>query len=124
MTGGDLGAGDDDAFRKYLAEIAAFPLLTPEDEIRLAKAVETGDEDARRRLTESNLRLVVSIAKRFDGKGFRLADLVQEGNLGLSRAVDRYDWRKGFTFSSYATWWVRQAITQAIDGPRPSDSPA
>ena len=122
MASGDL-ADDDDAIRKYLTEIAAFPLLTRDDEIRLGKAVKAGDEDARRKLTESNLRLVVSIAKKYDRKGLRLLDLIQEGNIGLSRAVDRYDWRKGFKFSTYATWWVRQAITQAIEGPRPGEGP-
>ena len=122
MASGDL-AGDDDALRTYLTEIAAFPLLTRDDEIRLGKAVDAGDEDARRKLTESNLRLVVSIAKKYDRKGLRLLDLIQEGNIGLSRAVDRYDWRKGFKFSTYATWWVRQAITQAIEGPRPGEDP-
>lgn len=121
MASGDL-AGDDDALRKYLTEIAAFPLLARDDEIRLGKAVEAGDEGARRKLTESNLRLVVSIAKKYDRKGLRLLDLIREGNIGLSRAVDRYDWRKGFKFSTYATWWVRQAITQAIEGPRPAPS--
>ncbi len=103
MVSGDSAPGDDEALRKYLAEIAAFPLLTSEDEVRLAQAVEGGDEDARRALTESNLRLVVSIAKKYDGTGLRLLDLIQEGNIGLSRAVDRYDWRKGFKFSTYAT---------------------
>ena len=123
MVSRDSAPGDDEALRKYLAEIAAFPLLTSEDEIRLAQAVEGGDEDARRTLTESNLRLVVSIAKKYDGTGLRLLDLIQEGNIGLSRAVDRYDWRKGFKFSTYATWWVRQAITQAIEGRRPGQAP-
>jgi RNA polymerase primary sigma factor len=123
MASGDLPPGDDDALRKYLTEIAVFPLLTSADEVRLGKAAEAGDEDARRQLTESNLRLVVSIAKKYDGRGLRLLDLIQEGNIGLSRAVDRYDWRKGFKFSTYATWWVRQAITEAIEGPRPGDAP-
>jgi RNA polymerase primary sigma factor len=123
MGSGDLAPGDDDALRKYLTEIAAFPLLTSEDEVRLGRAIEAGDEEARRRLAESNLRLVVSIAKKYDGRGLRLLDLIQEGNIGLSRAVDRYDWRKGFRFSTYATWWVRRAITEAIEGPRPRDAP-
>jgi RNA polymerase primary sigma factor len=123
MANGGLSGSDDEALRKYLREIAGFPLLAREDEIELARAVEVGDEEARRKLTESNLRLVVSIAKRYDGKGLRLLDLIQEGNIGLTRAVERYDWRKGFKFSTYATWWVRQAITQAIDGPRPGEGP-
>jgi RNA polymerase primary sigma factor len=122
MGSGDLAPGDDDALRKYLTEIAAFPLLTTEDEVRLGRAIEAGNEEARRKLAESNLRLLVSIAKKYDGRGLRLLDLIQEGNIGLSRAVDRYDWRKGFTFSTYATWWVRRAITEAIEGPRPGDA--
>jgi RNA polymerase primary sigma factor len=123
MVSGYSAPGDDEALRKYLTEIAAFPLLTSEDEVRLGKAVEAGDEDARRKLIESNLRVVVSIAKKYDGSGLRLPDLVQEGNLGLSRAADRYDWRKGFKFSTYATWWIRQAIARAIEGPRPGEGP-
>jgi RNA polymerase primary sigma factor len=123
MGSGDLAPGDDDALSKYLTEIAAFPLLTSEGEVRLGRAIEAGDEEARRKLAESNLRLVVSIAKKYDGRGLRLLDLIQEGNIGLSRAVDRYDWRKGFKFSTYATWWVRRAITEAIEGPRPGDAP-
>ena len=118
MVSGDSAPGDDEALRKYLAEVAAFPLLTSEDEVRLGRAIEVGDEDARRKLIESNLRLVVPIAKKYEGSGLRLLDLIQEGNLGLSRAADRYDWRKGFKFSTYATWWIRQAITRAIEGPR------
>ena len=124
MVSGDSAPGDDEALRKYLTEIAAFPLLKSEDEVRLGKAVEAGDEDARRKLIESNLRLVVFIAKKYDGSGLRLLDLIQEGNLGLSRAADRYDWRKGFKFSTYATWWIRQAITRAIEGPWPSEGPS
>ena len=123
MVSGYSAPGDDEAVRKYLTEIAAFPLLTSEDEVRLGKAVEAGDHDARRRLIESNLRLVVSIATKYDGRGLRLLDLIQEGNLGLSRAADRYDWRKGFKFSTYATWWIRQAITRAIEGPRSGEDP-
>ncbi len=123
MANGDLAGGDDETLRKYLNEIAGFPLLTREDEIELARAAEAGDKEAGRKLMESNLRLVVSIAKRYDGKGLRLLDLIQEGNIGLTRAVERYDWRKGFKFSTYATWWVRRAITQAVDGPRPGEGP-
>ena len=118
MTGDDESSGDDD-LRQYLAAISAFPLLTREEEVRLAKAVEGGDEVARRTLIESNLGLVVSIARRYDAPGFRLLDLIQEGNIGLWRAAERYDWRKGFKFSTYATWWVRQQITRALDGPGP-----
>ena len=92
--------------------------------MRLGKAIEAGDHDSRRKLIESNLLLVVSIAKKYQGHGLRLLDLVQEGNIGLTRAADRYDWRKGFKFSTYATWWVRQAITRAIQGPRPGDTSA
>ena len=123
MASGDLPPGEDDALRKYLAEIAAFPLLSSDDEVRLAKAAEAGDEDARRKLTESNLHLVVAVARRYDGRGLRLVDLISEGNIGLARAVDHYDWRKGFRFPTYATWWVRQAITQAVEGPRPGEAP-
>jgi RNA polymerase primary sigma factor len=123
MVSGDSAPGEDEALRKYLTEIAAFPLLTSEDEVHLGKAVQAGDEDARRKLIESNLRLVVSIAKKYDGSGLRLLDLIQEGNLGLARAADRFDWRKGFKFSTYATWWVRQAISRAIEGPRPGEGP-
>jgi RNA polymerase primary sigma factor len=110
---------DDDDLRQYLDEIARFPLLAPEDEVRLAKAIEAGDDHARRQLIESNLRLVVSIARRYDRRGLRLHDVIQEGNIGLSRAVERYDWRKGFKFSTYATWWTRQAITEAVKGKDP-----
>ena len=103
-----------DPVRMYLKEIGRIPLLTFEDEIRLAKRFEKGDLRAKKKLTESNLRLVVSIAKKYIGRGMSLLDLIQEGNLGLIRAVEKYDWRKGYKFSTYATWWIRQAITRAI----------
>jgi RNA polymerase primary sigma factor len=109
--------GEDDGLRRYLEEIARIPPLTKDDEIRLAQGVEAGEEDARRRLIESNLRLVVAVARRFDRSRIRFADAIQIGNIGLGRAVDHYDWRKGFKFSTYATWWIRQAIIDAIRGP-------
>jgi RNA polymerase primary sigma factor len=124
MPIGEQPPGDDEAFRRYLAEVSAFPLLPRDEEVRLAKAMEAGDTSARRKLIEANLRLVVAIARKYEGNGLRLPDLIQEGNLGLARAADRYDWRKGFKFSTYATWWVRQAITQAIQGPDPGNAPA
>ena len=101
-----------DLFRLYLDEIGRHPLLTADDEVRLAKAIEAGDEAARRTMIESNLRLVVSIARRYWVTGLPLADLVQEGNLGLLRAVEKFDWRRGVKFSTYATWWIKQAITR------------
>ena len=103
-----------DPVRMYLKEIGRVPLLKFEDEISLAKRYEKGDKRAKRKLTESNLRLVVSIAKKYIGRGMSLLDLIQEGNQGLIRAVEKYDWRKGYKFSTYATWWIRQAITRAI----------
>ena len=108
---------DDEPLRRYLAEVASVPLLTRDDEILLAQAAEAGDQDARRRLLESNLPLVVAIARRYDGQGLRLVDVIQEGNIGLTRAADHYDWRKGIKFSTYATSWIRQAITEALHGP-------
>ncbi|MGO0123040.1 RNA polymerase sigma factor RpoD [Desulfothermobacter acidiphilus] len=104
----------DDPVRMYLKEIGRISLLTPEEEIELAKRMEQGDEEAKRRLIEANLRLVVSIAKRYVGRGMLFLDLIQEGNLGLIKAVEKFDWRKGYKFSTYATWWIRQAITRAI----------
>lgn len=104
----------DDPVRMYLKEIGRVPLLTAEEEIELAKRMEAGDEDAKQRLCEANLRLVVSIAKRYVGRGMLFLDLIQEGNLGLIKAVDKFNWRKGFKFSTYATWWIRQAITRSI----------
>lgn len=108
------GVAIDDPVRMYLKEIGRVPLLTAEDEVSLAKLIEQGDEEAKRRLAEANLRLVVSIAKRHVGRGMLFLDLIQEGNLGLIKAVEKFDYRKGFKFSTYATWWIRQAITRAI----------
>ena len=104
----------DDPVRMYLKEIGKVPLLSPEEEIELAKRMSQGDENARHRMTEANLRLVVSIAKRNVGRGMLFLDLIQEGNLGLIKAVEKFDYTKGYKFSTYATWWVRQAITRAI----------
>ena len=104
----------DDPVRMYLKEIGKVPLLTPEEELDLAKRMSEGDEEARRRMTEANLRLVVSIAKRYVGRGMLFLDLIQEGNLGLIKAVEKFDYTKGYKFSTYATWWIRQAITRAI----------
>jgi len=108
------GVGIDDPVRMYLKEIGRVPLLTPEEEVVLAKLMEEGEEEAKRRLAEANLRLVVSIAKRYVGRGMLFLDLIQEGNLGLIKAVEKFDYRKGYKFSTYATWWIRQAITRAI----------
>jgi len=104
----------DDSVRMYLREIGRIPLIKTEDEIRLAKLIEKGDQVAKKKLAEANLRLVVSIAKKYIGRGLSLLDLVQEGNTGLLRAVEKFDHRKGYKFSTYATWWIRQAITRAI----------
>lgn len=103
-----------DPIRLYLRDIAEAPLLTAEEEVELAKRIEAGDMEALQRFVRSNLRLVVSIAKRYVGRGLSLLDLIQEGNIGLIRAVQKYDWRRGYRFSTYATWWIRQAITRAI----------
>ncbi|MGE5576506.1 MAG: RNA polymerase sigma factor RpoD [Syntrophothermus sp.] len=108
------GISLDDPVRMYLKEIGRVPLLTAEEEIELARRIEAGDEKAKRRLAEANLRLVVSIAKRYVGRGMLFLDLIQEGNLGLIKAVEKFDYRKGYKFSTYATWWIRQAITRAI----------
>jgi RNA polymerase primary sigma factor len=108
------GVGVDDPVRMYLKEIGKVDLLTAEEEIELAKGMEAGDEACKRRLAEANLRLVVSIAKRYVGRGMLFLDLIQEGNLGLIKAVEKFDYRKGYKFSTYATWWIRQAITRAI----------
>ena len=108
------GVNIEDPVRMYLKEIGKVPLLTPEEEIDLAKRMEMGDESAKKRLAEANLRRVVSIAKRYVGRGMQFLDLIQEGNLGLIKAVEKYDYSKGFKFSTYATWWIRQAITRSI----------
>ncbi|MBQ8081299.1 MAG: RNA polymerase sigma factor RpoD [Clostridia bacterium] len=108
------GISIDDPVRMYLKEIGKVPLLTAEQETELAMRMEEGDEDAKRQLAEANLRLVVSIAKRYVGRGMLFLDLIQEGNLGLIKAVEKFDYRKGYKFSTYATWWIRQAITRAI----------
>ena len=108
------GISIDDPVRMYLKEIGRVPLLTAEEEVALAKRMEQGDEDAQKRLAEANLRLVVSIAKRYVGRGMLFLDLIQEGNLGLIKAVEKFDYNKGYKFSTYATWWIRQAITRAI----------
>ncbi|NLX90703.1 MAG: RNA polymerase sigma factor RpoD [Firmicutes bacterium] len=108
------GVSINDPVRMYLKEIGKIPLLTPEEEIDLAKRMEDGNEEAKRRLAEANLRLVVSIAKKYVGRGMLFLDLIQEGNLGLIKAVEKFNYRKGFKFSTYATWWIRQAITRAI----------
>jgi RNA polymerase primary sigma factor len=106
--------GADDALATYLREIRPVPLLTAEQEIELAKRIEAGDEAAMQHFILANLRLVVNIAKKYQGRGFSLLDLIQEGNIGLMRAVQKFDWRRGFRFSTYATWWIRQAITRAL----------
>ena len=114
LEGFDLGDIYDDSIQMYLREIGKVPLLKAEEEMSLAQRIAKGDAAARQRLTEANLRLVVSIAKKYMGRNLGLLDLIQEGNLGLFRAVDKFDWTKGFKFSTYATWWIRQAITRAL----------
>ena len=108
------GVSTEDPVRMYLKEIGNVPLLSSEEEVDLAKLVETGDEEAKKKLTEANLRLVVSIAKKYVGRGMPFLDLIQEGNMGLMKAVDKFDYTKGYKFSTYATWWIRQAITRGI----------
>lgn len=108
------GVKIDDPVRMYLKEIGRVPLLSADEEIKLAQRIEQGDEEAKRRLAEANLRLVVSIARRYVGRGMVFLDLIQEGNMGLIKAVEKFDYSKGFKFSTYATWWIRQAITRAI----------
>jgi RNA polymerase primary sigma factor len=114
IEGVEEEAGADDALATYLREIRPVPLLTAAQEIDLAKRIEDGDEDAMQHFILANLRLVVNIAKKYQGRGFSLLDLIQEGNIGLMRAVQKFDWRRGFRFSTYATWWIRQAITRAL----------
>jgi RNA polymerase primary sigma factor len=111
---GDLAVATTDALQLFLAEIARYPLLTAAQEVELAKRIERGDPEAKQRMINSNLRLVVSIAKRYQGHGLSLLDLIQEGVLGLIRAVEKFDWRKGFKFSTYATWWIRQAVQRGV----------
>lgn len=108
------GVSTEDPVRMYLKEIGNVPLLTTEQEVELAKRVEAGDEEAKKQLTEANLRLVVSIAKKYVGRGMPFLDLIQEGNMGLMKAVDKFDYTKGYKFSTYATWWIRQAVTRGI----------
>lgn len=110
----DTGDISDDSVRMYLREIGQYPLLTGEEEVNLARRIVKGDQNAKQRLAQANLRLVVSIAKKYIGRGLSLLDLIQEGNMGLMRAVEKFDFTKGFKFSTYATWWIRQAITRAI----------
>nr|MCR4926293.1 sigma-70 family RNA polymerase sigma factor [Clostridiales bacterium] len=113
-TGETKNVAMEDPVKVYLKEIGRVPLLTPEEEIELAIRISDDDETAKKRLAEANLRLVVSIAKKYVGRGMQFLDLIQEGNLGLIKAVDKFDYTKGFKFSTYATWWIRQAITRAI----------
>ena len=108
------GVSIEDPVRMYLKEIGKVPLLSAEEEIELAKRMADGDQEAKKKLAEANLRLVVSVAKRYVGRGMLFLDLIQEGNLGLIKAVEKFDYRKGYKFSTYATWWIRQAITRAI----------
>ena len=112
--GASEGIGIDDPVRMYLKEIGKVPLLDAKEEIEIAKRMAEGDEEARKQLAEANLRLVVSVAKKYVGKGLLFLDLIQEGNIGLIKAVEKFDYRKGYKFSTYATWWIRQAITRAI----------
>ncbi len=111
---GDLAVATTDALQLFLNEAARYPLLTAAEEVELAKRVERGDEEAKERMINSNLRLVVSIAKRYQGHGLSLLDLIQEGIIGLIRAVEKFDWRRGFKFSTYATWWIRQAVQRGV----------
>ena len=114
VPSGEQSVTNDDPVKVYLKEIGRVPLLTSEEEVDLAIRISNGDVAAKQRLSEANLRLVVSIAKRYLGRGMQFLDLIQEGNLGLIKAVEKFDYTKGFKFSTYATWWIRQAITRAI----------
>src|SRR5205809_3471721 len=111
---GDLAVATTDALQLFLNEAGRWPLLTAEEEVELAKRIERGDKEAKDRMINSNLRLVVSIAKRYQGHGLSLLDLIQEGIIGLIRAVEKFDWRRGFKFSTYATWWIRQAVQRGV----------
>jgi RNA polymerase primary sigma factor len=111
---GDLATATTDALQLFLNEMARYPLLTAEEEVELAKRIERGDKEAKDRMVNSNLRLVVSIAKKYQGHGLSLLDLIQEGIIGLIRAVEKFDWRRGFKFSTYATWWIRQAVQRGV----------
>jgi RNA polymerase primary sigma factor len=111
---GDLATATTDALQLFMNEVGRYPLLTKEQEVELAKRVERGDEEAKEQMINSNLRLVISIAKRYQGHGLSLLDLIQEGIIGLIRAVEKFDWRKGFKFSTYATWWIRQAVQRGV----------
>jgi len=114
QSSGEVGGADQDTVRQYLHEIGSIPLLTPEQERELAKAYQAGDEEAGRRLAEANLRLVVNIAKRYAGHGISFLDIIQEGNLGLMKSIEKFNYEKGYKLSTYATWWIRQAISRAI----------
>jgi RNA polymerase primary sigma factor len=111
---GDLATATTDALQLFLNEVARWPLLTAAEEVELAKRIERGDKEAKDRMTNSNLRLVVSIAKKYQGHGLSLLDLIQEGIIGLIRAVEKFDWRRGYKFSTYATWWIRQAVQRGV----------
>ena len=111
---GDLAVATTDALQLFLNEVGRYPLLTAEEEVELAKRIERGDDEAKDRMINSNLRLVVSIAKRYQGHDLALLDLIQEGIIGLIRAVEKFDWRRGFKFSTYATWWIRQAVQRGV----------
>ena len=114
QSSGEVGGADQDTVRQYLRDIGSIPLLTPEQERELAKAYQEGDEEAGRRLAEANLRLVVNIAKRYAGHGISFLDIIQEGNLGLMKSIEKFNYEKGYKLSTYATWWIRQAISRAI----------
>src|SRR3990170_4664846 len=115
-SNGDLASATSDSLQLFLNEMSRYPLLTAREEVELAKRIERGDRQAKDRMINSNLRLVVSIAKRYQGHDLALLDLIQEGILGLIRAVEKFDWRRGYKFSTYATWWIRQAVQRAVAG--------